>query len=78
VADFDFGPAETDPQAEGLARRPHVVSALRDMPIAQRSDHLAFDDDLVLDNHGVEKTTIPRCWTRPSLDFRISWPTAFS
>jgi hypothetical protein len=55
VADFDFGPAETDPQAEGLARRPRVVSALRDMPIAQRSDHLAFDDDQVLDNHGGEK-----------------------
>jgi hypothetical protein len=33
----------------GLARRRQVVPALRDMPVAQRGDHLEFDDDLVLD-----------------------------
>jgi hypothetical protein len=48
AADFDFGLAEADQQAQGLARRPQVVPALRKMHVAQRASHLGFDDDLVL------------------------------
>ena len=49
AADFYFGPAEVYEQAQGLACRSEVVSALREMHIAQRADDLEFDDDLVLD-----------------------------
>ncbi|MGD0108610.1 MAG: hypothetical protein ABSC06_31905 [Rhodopila sp.] len=49
AADRDFGAAEVDQEAQGLARRPQVVPALREMHVAQRVDHLEFDDDLVLD-----------------------------
>jgi hypothetical protein len=49
AADFDFGPAEIDQQAEGLASRPQVIPVLRDMHVTQRANHLGFDDDLVLD-----------------------------
>jgi hypothetical protein len=48
-ADFDFGPAEIDQQAQGLARRPQVVAALLKMHFAQRGNHRKFGDDLVLD-----------------------------
>jgi hypothetical protein len=34
----------------GLAGRPQVVPALRELHVAQRGDNLAFDDDLVLDD----------------------------
>jgi hypothetical protein len=40
AADFNSRPAEIDQQAQGLARRPQVVAALRDMHVAQRADHL--------------------------------------
>jgi hypothetical protein len=49
TADFDLGPADVDQQAQGLAGRPLVVPALREMHVAQRGDYLEFDDDLVLD-----------------------------
>ena len=39
-------------QAQGLACRSEIVSALREMHIAQRADDLEFDDYLVLDQHG--------------------------
>jgi hypothetical protein len=42
AADFYSGPAEVYEQAQGLACRSEVVSALREM-------HVEFDDDLVLD-----------------------------
>jgi hypothetical protein len=69
AADFDFGAAEVDQQAQGLSRRPHVVPTLRDMHVTQRAEHLEFDGDLVLDqevdgkstnDRFVVKTTIPR------------------
>jgi hypothetical protein len=41
--------AEVYEQARGLACRSEEVSALREMHVAQRTDDLAFDDDLVLD-----------------------------
>jgi hypothetical protein len=34
AADFDFGPAEVDQQASGLARRSQIVSALWDVQVA--------------------------------------------
>ena len=49
AADFYFRPAEVYEQAQGLACRSEVVSALREMHIAQRADDLEFDDYLVLD-----------------------------
>jgi hypothetical protein len=49
AADFDFGPAEVDQQAQRLAGDPQIIPALGNMHVAQRRDHLEFDDDLVLD-----------------------------
>jgi hypothetical protein len=63
-----------------------IVPALREMHVAQPADHLEFNADLVLgqevggifaNDHVVAKTTIPRCWTVPNPDFRISWARAF-
>jgi hypothetical protein len=39
----------------GLAARPQVVPALREMHVAQGWDDLEFDDNLVLDDHIVIK-----------------------
>jgi hypothetical protein len=41
--------AEVYEQARGLACRSEEGSALRKMHVAQRTDDLEFDDDLVLD-----------------------------
>ncbi len=41
--------AEVYEQARGLACRSEEASALREMHVAQRTDDLEFDDDLVLD-----------------------------
>jgi hypothetical protein len=81
-----LGPAEVDQQAQRLARHLQVIPALREMQVAQRADHLEFDDDLVLDqevggifanNHVVIKDD-----DSPLLDgaphLRISWARAFS
>jgi hypothetical protein len=45
-----LGPADVDQRAQGLAGRPQVVPALREMHVAQRGDYLKFDDDLILDH----------------------------
>nr|WP_254073051.1 hypothetical protein [Acidisphaera sp. S103] len=49
AADFEFGSAKVDREAKQLAGRPWMVSALRDMRVAQRADELEFDDELILD-----------------------------
>jgi hypothetical protein len=83
-ADFDFGPAEIDQQAQGLARRPQVVAALRKMHFAQRGNHLKFGDDLVLDQQAggifANDHAIAKDDGTPLLNpnFRISWARALS
>jgi hypothetical protein len=49
AADFDLGPAEVDQQAQRLAGGAQIVPTLRDVQVAQPSNHLKFNDNLVLD-----------------------------